>query len=806
MQQKIVNYTTLVLLLFCFNSMYGQVTHKVSFSDDYSINQVELIDGNLYNEIKFSDLQFTCNIGYPSLPVKYIKLLIPANSKATGIIVNQVQEQAIKLDYWVEPVQYPEKTGFNNPREGFVGPDKNKYNSENPYPPSRVEIVEQGLFRGNRVVTIAVYPFQYYPIKNELEVTSSVDFTLMYNSNGESKMKNQVKIDESSFTGKVLRSLVENTGDIKTYGIQYQKEDLTQSKSVKTTQLLKSTMTTSGIEISAKYVIITNEALAPYFNDFMNWKRRKGVDVELVTTKNIYDNYTGDLISGIVDNPGKIRQFLYDAYNDGNGIDYALLAGDNTIVPIRYGYYEDDATSNDDIIPTDLYFSEFEGDWNVDSDSRYGEPADNVDFYPEIYIGRIMVTTEAEVKNWTKKVKRYELNPGNGNPSYLTKAFFTQSDHMQVLDQARDIIARASWIQDTIVYEEQGGGCTPSVPNFPTGANVISEFNNHYGFCSFMAHGRPCAVGAATIYLNSEKLCDWTTKYTGFTVDSKYVVTAFDNGPSGCCGKAESGNGFDNMTNTDYPTIFYSVSCTTMPFDDYEYMNSPTERNLGESYTCISNGGGPIYLGNTRDGNIDASQSLFENFIEAITNNNLYNLGVAEAYSKEMYWGYDYVRFSHNLLGCPETELWTATPTTIGSNLVSEDGSNVTVSTNNVNNSKICVMSVLDNGASYYDTISNVTSHTFTNVSKPYYATITKHNKIPYTSYPTNVLIENKTLTSYAYLNCQTVSAGYSVDPNHTPDGNVVIANGASVTFDATGDILLAPGFEVQLGATFEAK
>lgn len=68
------------------------------------------------------------------------------------------------------------------------------------------------------------------------------------------------------------------------------------------------------------------------------------------------------------------------------------------------------------------------------------------------------------------------------------------------------------------------------------------------------------------------------------------------------------------------------------------------------------------------------------------------------------------------------------------------------------------------------------------------------------------VLIENKTFNSNAYISCQTLSAGYSVDPNHTPDGNVIIANGASVTFDATGDILLDHGFEVELGATFEAK
>jgi hypothetical protein len=797
MQRKIMKCTTIAFLLFCVNSMYGQVNHKISISEDYSINQVELIDGNLYNKIKFNDFQFICKVGCPSLPVKYIKLLIPANSKATGIIVNQVQEHAIKLDYWVEPVQYPQKTGFNNPKEGFVGPDKNKYNSENPYPPSRVEIVEQGLFRGNRIVTIAVYPFQYYPIKNELEATSSVDFTLMYDSNGESIVKNQVKIDESSLTGKVLRSLVENKEDIKTYGIQYQKEDLTQSNSV--TQSLKSTLTTSGIAISAKYVIITSEALAPYFNDFMNWKRRKGVDVELVTTQDIYENYTGDLISGIVDNPGKIRQFLYNAYDDGNGIDYVLLAGVNTIVPIRYGYAEDDFTDNEFIPPTDLYFADLNGDWEVDGDIRYGEWADNVDFNPEIFVGRIMVTNEAEVKNWTKKVKTYELNPGNGNPSYVTKAFFTESDDMQQNHQAKYILDRIPWITtstDTTVFREQGGPNTSTTPSFPTGSNVINEFNNHYSFCSFMAHGRPCGVGVATKGLNEN------------ISNSKHVVSAFDNGPSNSLWINESGNGFDNMTNTDYPSIHYSISCETMPFDDYEYITSASERNMGESYTCISNGGGPAYLGNTRAGFSDYSYLLFEQFNNVIINNSIYNIGIAETISKMNFGNDDWYNrqqsYSHNLLGCPETEIWTAEPTTFNAS-INPNGTTVTVNVLNESGTDICVMSALDNGKSYYQVKTNVSYGDFISVPSPYYVTIDKHNKIPWTRNPATALIQNDTLSSYAYLECGTVSAGHHVDPTKT-FGNVLIANGASVTFDATGDILLDNGFEVQLGATFEAK
>jgi hypothetical protein len=49
-------------------------------------------------------------------------------------------------------------------------------------------------------------------------------------------------------------------------------------------------------------------------------------------------NYSTDNISGITDDAGALRQYLADSYN--NGIPktmYALLAGDYTVVPIRYG-------------------------------------------------------------------------------------------------------------------------------------------------------------------------------------------------------------------------------------------------------------------------------------------------------------------------------------------------------------------------------------------------------------------------------------------------------------------------------------
>jgi hypothetical protein len=121
-------------------------------------------------------------------------------------------------------------------------------------------------------------------------------------------------------------------------------------------------------------VIITSSALASNFDEFIKWKKRKGVPVGVVTTNEIYVNYSGDLISGINDNAGRIRQYLYDAWQHGTV--WALLAGDHTIVPVRYGIGTSNWYAGIDtayIIPADIYYSEFQGDWNIDGDSHYGE-------------------------------------------------------------------------------------------------------------------------------------------------------------------------------------------------------------------------------------------------------------------------------------------------------------------------------------------------------------------------------------------------------------------------------------------------
>jgi M6 family metalloprotease-like protein len=68
-----------------------------------------------------------------------------------------------------------------------------------------------------------------------------------------------------------------------------------------------------------------------------------------------------------------------------------------------------------------------------------------------------------------------------------------------------------------------------------------------------------------------------------------------------------------------------------------------------------------------------------------------------------------------------------------------------------------------------------------------------------------DLYIQNQIFQSSDYLTGKNIFAGTNVTLEK-PQGPVVINNGASVIFDTDGEIFLAEGFEVQLGASFETK
>jgi len=696
-----------ILILFLFYSVnFAQVHYSFNtVRDDLYMETTVAEDGGTYIKLKIFNMPNINGIGKPNLPVKYINLIIPPQKNVSDISVNIVGSEEITLTNKIFPSQYPQQTGLNDSIKNFIVPDSVVYNSTTPWPNKMVEIANSGYFDGNNhIVTLKIIPFQYYPVLNKIELITGININLSFVKNNKVvKLPKWRSSKTQKIIDKALKATVKNKSDISLY---QKKPKVLKNYGHNSKQIKKPTPAEFH-----EYVIITTPTLKQYFNDFVAWKKRKGIDIGVVTTSSIYYQYTGDELSNIHDAAGKIREYLRDLHELCGT--WVLFAGDYSVLPIRYGtggnYHYPNGPSTNYEIPTDNYFADWNGNWNVDGDPYYGEPNDDSpDYWPEFFVGRLLCTTGAEIQNWVQKELKYEKNPGNGDISYLGRSFMMESDQMQAYNEAEQISANLSMFTHTI-WREIPSYDAPN-PTFPKGYEVINEMNStKYGLYSFFGHGTPIGSCASSNLINTSPWSSvWSSNATG------------DNG------------GLDELTNYASPGIVYSISCDNAPFDDFDPNNWGWGEgyNMAEAYTVQSTAGGIAYLGNSRYGYVYGSFHLYNEFTNQINAGNT-NLGVAELLSKANYQDI-YLEYSHNLIGDPEVKLWTAIPSNFSSVSITDYGNKliVTVSASDDQNT-ICASST-DNGETYWRVAHSVNSYTFNTYVRPLNITITHDNYLPY--------------------------------------------------------------------------
>lgn len=747
---KRLNLHFLFLIIFIStNFLSGQVTHNVTFSKPELILKVITGGDSLeYAKLAYTGLQQMDDIGKPSLPVKYIKLIIPPDEEVDNIVLNITNKEKISLPGKIYPAQPGIITSIDAENPGFVKPDSTVYESDTPWPSEMVKTLRHGYFDGsNHIVTLAVCPFQYYPKSDRLEFFTNISFSLRFKS-AESKaiyVPNRYRKNQEIYDA-ILNDIVDNPRDISAYSSPPNLLDSGVYPPYKPWTPLP----------SYEYVVITNQTLKPGFDKFVNWKRRKGLDIGVITVEEItncsfYSN--GDEISGIEDDAGKIRQYLYDGYHAGITV-WALLAGDYNEIP-RYGLqvnYKPEGSPNPwEKIPADLYFSEFNGDWNVDGDAFYGEPdegefgGDSPEFEPEIFVGRLLCIEEEDIIKWTDKILKYEQNPGNGNYDYLTRSFMIQGDQYQLNDHASIISQKLPMFTHEFMEEDDIYNPTSPLPN-----TVIDEMKTRYGLFSFLTHSGP--IGLVTM-----------SKDLNTVPGNRHNINSLDIW-EGTSEIPDNGDGLDCLENFDYPSILYAMGCDNIPFDDYHTISD--QRNIGEAFTVLTQSGGPAVLGYTRNAGFSPSRYLYEKFAEKLTesyngtNESYAHIGQAYAVSKT-YSDHKH-NLSHNLIGCPETKIWLNEPQTFENIYITDNGSQITIDAG-IDGCTICVCSV-DESEAYHSVAVNTSNHTFTTEVRPIYITITKHNYIPFTNTMINgnvtwsgemTVTEDITITKSGQLNLE---------------------------------------------------
>lgn len=616
----------------------GQVTYTATFNgNNLSFESVSAPDGNTYSQVLLSGvIGNTSDAGKPQLPLRTLQLMIPFGKEVTNIVCSNIVTQSFQLNHNVYPAPTYDATG-----QVFAAPDLLVYQSSNAFPAQPIIGWRQDYFDGNNnIVSVGLCPFEYYPKTGLLKLITSVTITVTY-ANGLPGGVTQIQRLQTTqnLYDSILYHMVDNPEVIPTFRI-----------APTIVEELGNTSTNLPVY---EYVVVAPRNLIESLHDFVTWKNQKGYWTGVVAIEDILDAYPGgDCIwpnDAIVDDAGSLRQYLHDAHILGTA--FALLVGDATVMPIRKG---GKYTIHDEV-PTDMYFSELHGNWNVDHDDYYGEldsENDNPDKQADIFVGRLLCTNSTEITCWITKLLQYEKDPGSSDPSYLETALLTDIGSSGFLGTIQQNLPFFTF--DMIIGEAYN--------IYPQGYDIINKINeSNYGF---IVHAN--LIGETNTQ-GSGILVNQVTNTSYLMAEDVHDFTGF----------SENGNGLDNLHNGKFPFVMYGLSSSLCPFNKTKSNNNGI-RNYGES--CVTGGiyGGVAFLGYTGLSTSAHNRYLLEKFSSCIlsaSENNFYysHIGIAEAESK---LAYDYSRlytynaFAHNLIGDPECQIWTDVPNRLSMTVV----------------------------------------------------------------------------------------------------------------------------------------
>lgn len=760
------------ILLLSHNICFGQITESFAFPADEMTLTTDTINGVEYCNVSYYDTYNNGDPAEPSLPVKYYTFSIPWNATNISVSADILDYNLIQSPATVFPTQEDQPTDGSNSID-FTLPNSSIYNTNAYFPSNITKIAGEGYYQGdNHIVTVAIYPIQYNPILSTLKVNNEIYLNISYTLTSKdnlpmdiiSRNKSELRTDGINST----KSIVVNPSSVESFAAPF-------SPNI-------SPFTVEPLPMY-QYCIITSRELAPAFERLVAIKKLKGYDAGVVCMEDIIacENYTPEnLTDEIQDNAGSLRAFLKDAYK--NGTQYVLLGGKEPHVPIRYGYctIEEFKNSMTHYIPSDLYFRELNSNWDKNNNFIYGEEGDVLDYSLELYVGRLLCTSISDINNYIEKLIKHDLNPGNGDFSYLKRSLYTYCNTMYHNKNTIESIITDVFPEYYNIYQNN---------SFPTGAFVVSQINQFKPyFMSFHNHGNPEGVQLTDI-----------TPYNNIA----YGLNAIDSEEAHHV--KENGNGLDNITNRDWPGIMYSMSCTTMPFDDYAFSDKIANLsiNFGESYTLGINYGGVAYIGNTRAGYISASTNLEKYFLEELKSGNTLISSAMNSSLKKLIKGYyfHHLYLTHNLLGDPSIDIWTDIPVkyTDANIDVYRGDQNIIVSGSCLDGAKIVVH---DTNGNVYTKIGSKNNSTYFTSSPNSHIMIYRHNMIPYFA---PLLIQNETINSSQYYFADIVNIGSNIDPDRT-SGLVNFDSNANWTIEASGDVTLGPGLTLNSGASLTIK
>ncbi|HVP39162.1 MAG TPA: C25 family cysteine peptidase, partial [Candidatus Saccharimonadales bacterium] len=319
--------------------------------------------------------------GEPELPGGNVAVEIPAGARVTGW-------QVVPLD----PIEVPAQAHLGTLKAWQTGDGQTAHGPApvqlDPaawFPGRPFEELHVGFLQGHTVASVAVRPLQYLASQGRLRLVTRFRLSVSYEEAGGTMPLARIRRTErtEAVTARALGAL----------GLPYQPQPNTRVGRGGAFPMAPGQYP-GPLGHEAAYLIVTPDSLVSAFQPLADWKTRQGISTRIVTLSQVQASYPQG-----VDLQEKIRLCVRDAYLY-QGTQWLLLGGTGQLIPPRYAASQ---LLPDAPVPTDIYYSNLDGNWNANANSLFGEafvdsstPGDGVDLYPEVYVGRAPVLNTAE--------------------------------------------------------------------------------------------------------------------------------------------------------------------------------------------------------------------------------------------------------------------------------------------------------------------------------------------------------------------------------------------------------------------------
>lgn len=651
----------LCLIGFVWSNIYAEINRfNITFSEsDYCIS----LNQDNHVEIKPLDPIYSYPAPMePALPFRSVNITVPGKVKKV-LSPTSSNRRLLMSQVTVAPTQFPIATDGSNPPKKVTATNYPQVI----YPSNGCILASTSTCGGNTMLHFLMTPFVYNTTLRQLSFIDNI--TLEVDTE---EIASPVPL---GFAGsEMLKNISYNINDL-----VIREDDLVSDRA------------------RLDYVVITNEALKPHFENLRNWKRRKGLYSEIYTVEYINSLYPGN------DLPLKIKTFLKNLF-EHLSLTYVLLGGDDTVVPVRGCYgsamngidYDkgEFKYKTDNTIPSDIYYTCFSGEfsWDGNNNGIYGETTDGVELSQSLLLSRLPVRTPTDVSNYTEKLIAYELNPRWTNSILMGGYRLILGSE----DDPSDAEIMGELLYSSSIAPYWTGTCKrfyDTGTDFPSGAdydfnkrNFQEQISQGYSYVDIITHGTQIS---------------WLME-----TNEEYAVQN---------GAALKNIGFSMITTS---------ACDTNAFDSSS-KGGKSDPCLSESLIRNVDSGIVGYLGSSRAAWYDWSglgtslqyestfyRNLLSNKEVSKTMGNLTALSKAAFISESSGMNeYRWLQFALNPIGDPELYLYSSAPKTLADVHFYLRDKGVTISTG-ISNCRICIMSESDLGESYYKVINDVSEAT----------------------------------------------------------------------------------------------